>query len=127
MSAELALLESARLRRHVTGDLSGALTDLETYKSRFPLGALRREAGLLQLDVLIAIGQNESARRAIARLLPEVPEQQTALLQQAVELDIALKNCSRARTTVEKLESLGAPVERLRARLKSCESSETHR
>ncbi len=122
MSGELALLESARLRRHVTGNVSAALSDLQRYKSQFPNGALRREAGLLEIDVLRQLGQHEKARIRIAQLLPEVPEQRTELLHQQFDLDLTLSDCDAARATLEALGLRGEEKERLSSRLQLCRS-----
>ncbi len=120
MGAELALLESARLRRHVTGDVSAALADLERYEREFPSGALRREAGLLKLEVLRQLGKKEMARESIARLLPDVPEQRTELLLQQFELDLALSDCEAAKATLSVLRSGSNDVGYLAERLEQC-------
>lgn len=120
MSAELALLESARLRRNVLGDLSSALSDLETYQERFPSGVLRREAGLLQIDVLTKMGEHQAARARISSLLPEVPEQRTELQLKMFELDLLLSDCDGAKRTLAELGSHSDVPEVLRERLSRC-------
>jgi len=65
---ELLALERARqaLRR---GDASAALSALASYESRFPQGALSREATVLSVEARLAAGDQQGARAVAARAL----------------------------------------------------------
>jgi hypothetical protein len=65
---ELLALERARqaLRR---GDASAALSALGSYESRFPQGALSREATVLSVEARLAAGDQQGARAVAARAL----------------------------------------------------------
>ena len=70
LSAELAWVELARLRRDVKGDLQGAARTLEQYRSRFPHGALAREAAISRVELLLRLSRPEDAL-VEARSLPD--------------------------------------------------------
>lgn len=124
MSAELALVESARLKHHVTGDSPSALADLNEYFSRFAAGTLRREAGLLRLEILRQLGRATEARSAIVQLLREVPEQETELLLQDFDLALEIGDCRGAQGRIERLSAQGRDAEQLKNRLSGCDQSD---
>jgi hypothetical protein len=70
LSAEVALLEIARLRRDVSGDLGGAEHALDEYRRRFPHGTLSVEAGIARVELLLRLGRANDALDE-ARALPE--------------------------------------------------------
>ena len=70
LSAEVALLEIARLRRDVSGDLGGAERALDEYRRRFPRGTLSTEAGIARVELLLRLGRPDDAL-VEARALPE--------------------------------------------------------
>ncbi len=70
LSAEVALLEIARLRRDVSGDLGGAERALDEYRRRFPRGTLSVEAGIARVELLLRLGRPNDAL-VEARPLPE--------------------------------------------------------
>ena len=59
LTAEVALLEIARLRRDVSGDLGGAERALDEYRRRFPRGTLSAEAGIARVELLLRLGRAE--------------------------------------------------------------------
>lgn len=69
LGAEMALYEVARMRRDVLADAEGALRALAEYRARFPSGALRREADMSQLELLLQLGRSEDALKQSAELL----------------------------------------------------------
>lgn len=69
LGAEMALYEVARLRRDVLADADGALRALAEYRTRFPVGSLRREADMSQLELLVQLGRSEDALKQSAELL----------------------------------------------------------
>jgi hypothetical protein len=69
LGAEMALYEVARLRRDVLADPTGALAALAEYRRRFPAGALRREADMSQLELLLQLGRSDEALRQSDELL----------------------------------------------------------
>jgi hypothetical protein len=70
LTAEVALLEIARLRRDVGGDLGGAERTLDEYRRRFPHGTLSAEAGIARVELLLRLGRSSEAL-VQARALPE--------------------------------------------------------
>ncbi len=70
LSAEVALLEIARLRRDVSGDLGGAERALDEYRRRFPHGTLSAEAGIARVELLLRLGRASDAL-VEARAVPE--------------------------------------------------------
>jgi len=70
LSGEVALLEIARLRRDVSGDLGGAERALDEYRRRFPHGTLSAEAGIARVELLLRLGRPNDAL-VEARALPE--------------------------------------------------------
>jgi len=70
LTAEVALLEIARLRRDVSGDLGGAERALDEYRRRFPRGTLSAEAGIARVELLLRLGRPNEAL-VEARTLPE--------------------------------------------------------
>lgn len=70
LSAEVALLEIARLRRDVSGDLGGAEHALDEYRRRFPHGTLSAEAGIARVELLLRLGRPNDAL-VEAHALPE--------------------------------------------------------
>ncbi len=70
LSAEVALLEIARLRRDVSGDLGGAEHALDEYRRRFPHGTLSAEAAIARVELLLRLGRPNDAL-VEARALPE--------------------------------------------------------
>ncbi len=70
LTAEVALLEIARLRRDVSGDLGGAERALDEYRRRFPHGTLSAEAGIARVELLLRLGRPNEAL-VEARALPE--------------------------------------------------------
>ncbi len=69
LGAEMALYEVARLRRDVLGDPNGALEALREHRQRFPNGALRREAEVSLLELLIQLGRSQDALAQSQQLL----------------------------------------------------------
>jgi hypothetical protein len=57
LSGELALIELARIRRDVKGDLAGAERALGDYRRRFPGGSLAAEAGVSRVELLLRLGR----------------------------------------------------------------------
>ena len=70
LSGEVALLEIARLRRDVSGDLDRAERALDEYRRRFPHGTLSAEAGIARVELLLRLGRPNDAL-VEARALPE--------------------------------------------------------
>ncbi len=85
LGAEQRLLEQARaaLARGLARD---ALTALDRHKARFPRGLLREEREGLRVPVLVALGQDDEARKAAARFLARYP---SSLFAPAVERALA--------------------------------------
>jgi hypothetical protein len=54
---ELALMELARIRRDVKGDLAGAERALAEHRRRFPRGALTDEAAASRIELLLRLGR----------------------------------------------------------------------
>jgi hypothetical protein len=72
LTEQIAQLDSARAEL-TRGNLSQALVALEAYKRRWPEGAFRVEAGILQIEALVAAGRHGEAV-AFARGLLATPE-----------------------------------------------------
>lgn len=122
MGAELALLEAARLQRRALSRNDQALATLNRYRARFPQGMLRREAELLRLELLTALGQTKQARQAIEGLLAIVPEMKSSLLRRGFDLAWSERDCEGARVYQERLREAGLASEDLAERLASCVS-----
>lgn len=69
ISAELALFEQARLAGKVLNRPDRALLTLQSYRERFPQGALRAEVMLAQIDWLLTSGQSAQALALIDEAL----------------------------------------------------------
>jgi hypothetical protein len=69
ISAELALFEQARLAGKVLNRPDRALLTLQSYRQRFPQGALRAEVMLAQIDWLLTSGQSAQALAVIDEAL----------------------------------------------------------
>jgi len=61
LTGELALLELARIRRDVKGDLAGAERLLAEHRRRFPRSALAAEARTLHVELLLRLGHATEA------------------------------------------------------------------
>ena len=61
LSAEMALLELARLRMDVWGDVAGAEQALRDHRQRFPQGSLSTEARLALVTALVQLGRAQEA------------------------------------------------------------------
>jgi hypothetical protein len=57
LTGELALIELARIRRDVKGDLAGAEQALAEHRRRFPRGALAAEATGSRVELLLRLGR----------------------------------------------------------------------
>lgn len=113
VSAELALLERARLERRVLGDSTAALATLDEYRVRFANGALFREAALARIEVLMALGRNEPARRAIERIVDQVPERAAELSLLGARLAVEAGACGEATDFIQRARRLGTDEARL--------------
>ena len=65
---ELALMELARIRRDVKGDLAGAERALAEHRRRFPRGALSSEAAGARVELLVRLGRPAEALAETAHL-----------------------------------------------------------
>ena len=65
---ELALMELARIRRDVKGDLAGAERALAEHRRRFPRGALSSEAAGARVELLVRLGRPAEALPETAHL-----------------------------------------------------------
>jgi len=65
---ELALMELARIRRDVKGDLAGAERALAEHRRRFPRGALSSEAAGARVELLVRLGRPADALPETAHL-----------------------------------------------------------
>src|SRR6185436_14527639 len=65
---ELALIELARIRRDVKGDLPGAEQALAEHRRRFPRGALANEAAGSRIELLLRLGRAAEALAEAERL-----------------------------------------------------------
>jgi hypothetical protein len=61
LGAERALFEMARLRRDVLRDALGALTALNDYRQRFPVGTHRQEVDISRVELLSQLGRGREA------------------------------------------------------------------
>ena len=68
LAAEIALLELARIRRDVKGDLAGAERLLAEHRRRFPHGALAAEARTLHVELLLRLDRPAEAFAEAERL-----------------------------------------------------------
>lgn len=74
---EAAMIEraSGAVRAH---DGARALEALRAYRVRFPHGKMMPEAGVLEVEALLAAGRSEAARAAARRFLAEYPDSPSA-------------------------------------------------
>jgi hypothetical protein len=81
LEAEIALYETARLRRDVMSDPRGGLASLAEYHRRFPAGSLRDEALTSTVDLMARVGDAEGALARSAELLERAhsPERRAEL------------------------------------------------
>jgi hypothetical protein len=68
LTGELALLELARIRRDVKGDLSGAERLLSEHRRRFPHSALSAEARTIHVELLLRLAKPAEALAEAERL-----------------------------------------------------------
>jgi hypothetical protein len=61
LTGEIALLELARIRRDVKGDLAGAERLLSEHARRYPRGALAAEASVMHVELLLRLGRPAQA------------------------------------------------------------------
>lgn len=122
MSAELALLEAARLERRALSRSDRALQKLNTYRHRFPQGMLRREAELLRIEILIELGKRREARVAIEAAVPLAPDLADSLFKRAFELALGDGDCEGARAYAKRLAVGAQTDDDLALRLASCVS-----
>jgi hypothetical protein len=69
LSAEMAQVELARLRRDVLHDAPGSLRALRDYLARYPNGAFHTEAAISLVELLVQSGQTREALAESERLL----------------------------------------------------------
>jgi TolA-binding protein len=92
--------ESALVRAAITAlgahDAAGALERLQDYRARFPRGLLAREADVVRVDALLALGRKRDALAALEALpIAELPRR-TELLVVTGELRASLGQCRGA-------------------------------
>ena len=68
LAGELALVELARIRRDIKGDIAGAEQALAEHGRRFPGGALGAEAGIARVELLLQLGRASDALAQVDRL-----------------------------------------------------------
>jgi hypothetical protein len=68
LAGELALVELARLRRDLKGDLAGAERALAEHARLFPRGSLAAEAGSARIELLLQLGRTSEALAHAERL-----------------------------------------------------------
>jgi len=73
VSAELAHIESARIRWKVLVRPQEALLQLEKYEQRFTSGALMLEAVVLKAQLLEELGQNEASLAYLEKIMEKSP------------------------------------------------------
>lgn len=108
-SAELALIEHARLQARVKGDNVRALDLLDSYFERFKKGGLLPEAKLMQLNLLAQAGRQEQLLRELAGTLSAnlLPERRGQLLSIQAETLAHVGQCQKAqRVAVEADQAL---------------------
>jgi tetratricopeptide (TPR) repeat protein len=88
LSAELALIELARLRLSALGDAPGAVRALEEHVQRFPNGVLKNPAELAMVRALSAAGRHADALRALEPLIARGGPKHAELLQLRGELEV---------------------------------------
>jgi tetratricopeptide (TPR) repeat protein len=110
LDAETAFLEVARLRRDVLDDPSGALNALESYRQRFPSGALRHEADIAHAVLLARLGRSSEALAETERLLDSPQGRERAFELRLMRGNVYRKGlgntafAAREYATAEKLE-----------------------
>jgi outer membrane protein assembly factor BamD (BamD/ComL family) len=73
MREQIALLDRARAALR-SGHGGAALTELDTYRKRFPRGEFAQEVSVLKIEALVQNGQMDSARTLGKRFLAAHPE-----------------------------------------------------
>jgi hypothetical protein len=68
LAGELALVELARIRRDLQGDIAGAEQALAEHGRRFPRGALVAEAAIARIELLLQLGRASEALAQADRL-----------------------------------------------------------
>ncbi len=120
-SAELSLLEAARIAWRALRSTERALARLDEYDRRFQKGALRREAALLRVEVLYSTSDVNRQRAAIERALILVPERSKELRKQAIEMAVRTGDCAAAREHIQAIIGSGnEEAEALHRTLESC-------
>jgi len=101
VASPVAISEETRELDHAIGYLrrdhnaAAALAALDTYLGRYPHGALRREAHLVRIDALLALGRTEQALAALEVTTFDPGLRSTELLTVRAELRAA-SDCHRA-------------------------------
>ncbi len=121
--AELALLEHARLQMRALGNTKAASQIVNSYLARFPRGALRREALLMQIDLLARTGKTSRLIDTIDAVLSEglLAERRGELLTVQAEALAQKGNCKRALRVVQRAENHGEASSRLSTVRKNCQ------
>jgi len=120
MSAELAFLEKARLQQKVLASPAAALETLTSYATRFPNGALYREATLKRIQAHIRIGQKQEALLVLSQALERIPERTAELAGLAARLHLESKECVKGEQRLRQAEKAGAQVSALLPLLADC-------
>jgi hypothetical protein len=68
LAGELALVELARIRRDIKGDIAGAEQALAEHGRRFPQGALIAEVAIARVELLLQLGRASEALAQVDRL-----------------------------------------------------------
>jgi hypothetical protein len=113
LSAEMAQVELARLRRDVLHDSPGALRALRDYASRYPNAAFHTEAAISLVELLVQSGQTREALAESERLLVTgaARERQGELrLLRGRILQDKLGDCGRAEREYAKVAAAPGPI-----------------
>ena len=124
VAAESAYLELARLHREAGHDPEAALRSVEEYEQRFPGGALKPEASLAKIDLLVQLGRNAEARKAIRTTEDELPSKAESLRELALDLAVADDDCETAGKLLEKIPAERATPTWKAAHLRGCADEE---